>query len=54
MSPVESPDALDTSMGDTDQDTPLTRERIEAMDPEEINDPTMWERVQRFMAGERG
>lgn len=23
------------------------------MDFDEINDPTMWERVQRFMAGER-
>jgi transketolase len=45
--------ALDTSTGDTDRDAPLTRERIERMDEGEINDPTMWERVQRFMAGER-
>jgi hypothetical protein len=46
--------ALDTSTGDADQDAPLTRERIETMSPDEINEPTMWERVQRFMAGERG
>jgi len=48
--------ALDTSTGDTDSgtDAPLTRERIETMSPDEINEPTMWERVQRFMAGERG
>lgn len=45
--------ALDTSTGDQDQDAPLTRERIEAMDADEINEPSMWERVQRFMAGER-
>jgi len=45
--------ALDTSTGDTDQDAPLTRERIETMSPDEINEPTMWTRVQRFMAGER-
>lgn len=45
--------ALDTSTGDVDQDAPLSRERIEAMSAEEINEPTMWERVQRFMAGER-
>jgi hypothetical protein len=45
--------ALDTSTGDQDTDAPLTRERIEGMDADEINEPTMWGRVQRFMAGER-
>ena len=45
--------ALDTSTGDTDQDAPLTIEAIESIDPEQINEPGMWERVQRFMAGER-
>jgi len=45
--------ALDTSTGDQDQDAPLTTERIESMSPDEINEPTMWGRVQRFMAGER-
>jgi hypothetical protein len=45
--------ALDTSTGDQDQDAPLTTERIEAMSPDEINEPGMWERVSRFMAGER-
>lgn len=45
--------ALDTSTGDQDQDAPLTRERIEGMSAEEINEPSMWERVQRFMSGER-
>jgi hypothetical protein len=45
--------AMDTSIGDQDTDAPLTVERIEAMDPDEINEPTMWDRVQRFMGGER-
>jgi hypothetical protein len=45
--------ALDTSTGDQDTDAPLTTERIEAMSPDEINEPSMWDRVQRFMAGER-
>ncbi len=47
--------ALDTSNGDDadGKDAPLTRDRIESMDPDEINEPKMWERVQRFMAGER-
>lgn len=45
--------ALDTSVGDGDQDAPLTVERIESMSDEQINEPGMWERVQRFMAGER-
>ena len=47
--------ALDTSTGDTDSgtDAPLTRQRIETMSADEINEPTTWERVQRFMAGER-
>jgi hypothetical protein len=45
--------ALDTSTGDQDTDAPLTRERIERMDADQINEPTTWERVQRFMAGER-
>ncbi len=45
--------ALDTSTGDRDTDAPLTRERIERMDAGEINEPSTWERVQRFMAGER-
>lgn len=46
--------ALDTSTGSAgDQDAPLTRERIESMDHDEINEPSMWGRVQRFMAGER-
>jgi hypothetical protein len=39
--------------GDQDQDAPLTTERIESMSPDEINEPGMWERVSRFMAGER-
>jgi hypothetical protein len=45
--------ALDTSTGEQDTDAPLTLARIERMDEGEINDPSMWERVQRFMAGER-
>jgi hypothetical protein len=45
--------ALDTSGGDPDLDAPLTLDRIERMDAGEINEPSMWERVQRFMAGER-
>jgi hypothetical protein len=45
--------ALDTSIGDQDQDGPLTVERVEAMSADEINEPGMWERVSRFMAGER-
>jgi hypothetical protein len=45
--------ALDTSTGDSDQDAPLTTERIESMSPDEINEPGTWERIQRFMAGER-
>jgi hypothetical protein len=45
--------ALDTSTGDQDTDAPLTLARIERMDADQINEPTTWERVQRFMAGER-
>ena len=46
--------ALDTSTGDNSgADAPLTRQRIETMSADEINEPTTWERVQRFMAGER-
>ncbi|CAN5612795.1 hypothetical protein BH24ACT22_BH24ACT22_13610 [soil metagenome] len=45
--------ALDTSTGDQDHDAPLTVERVEAMSADEINEPSMWDRVQRFMAGER-
>lgn len=47
--------ALDTggSSAGGDQDAPLTRERIEKMRPEEINEPSMWTRVQAFLAGER-
>jgi hypothetical protein len=45
--------ALDTSTGDQDHDAPLTVERVEAMSADEINEPGMWERVSRFMAGER-
>jgi transketolase len=45
--------ALDTSTGERDTDAPLTLARIESMDAGEINEPSMWERVQRFMAGER-
>jgi hypothetical protein len=45
--------ALDTSTGDSDQDAPLSVERIESMSPDEINAPGTWERIQRFMAGER-
>lgn len=46
--------ALDTSGGGgDDKDAPLTRERIENMEPEQINEPGMWERVQKFMSGER-
>jgi hypothetical protein len=45
--------ALDTSTGDQDTDAPLTLQRIERMDADEINEPTTWERVQRFMQGER-
>jgi hypothetical protein len=45
--------ALDTSIGDQDQDAPLTVERVEAMSAEEINSEGMWPRIQRFMAGER-
>jgi hypothetical protein len=45
--------ALDTTTGDQDRDAPLTRERIEAMSEQEINEPSTWERVQRFLAGER-
>jgi chromosome segregation ATPase len=33
---------------------PLTREQVESMSPEEINAPGTWERVQRFLAGDRG
>lgn len=44
--------ALDTGGSTTtDQDAPLTRERIEKMGPSEIN--SMWDRVQAFLAGER-
>lgn len=45
--------ALDTGGTNGGQDAPLTRERIEAMTPQEINEPTMWGRVQAFLAGER-
>jgi hypothetical protein len=45
--------ALDTSTGDQDHDAPLSVERIESMSPDEINEPGTWERIQRFMAGER-
>jgi hypothetical protein len=32
---------------------PLTRGEVEKMSPEQINEPGTWERVQRFLAGER-
>jgi hypothetical protein len=32
---------------------PLTRDELEKMSPEQINEPGTWERVQRFLAGER-
>jgi hypothetical protein len=32
---------------------PLTREQLEKMSPEEINQPGTWERVQKFLAGQR-
>jgi hypothetical protein len=32
---------------------PLTRDEVEKMSPEQINEPGTWERVQRFLAGER-
>jgi hypothetical protein len=35
----------------TGGEAPLTRERIEAMSPNEIN--SMWDRVQAFLSGER-
>ena len=37
----------------TPNENPLTRDELEKMTPEEINEPGTWERVQKFLAGER-
>lgn len=42
---------LDTTQGGQPAEGPLTRERVEAMGPEEIN--SNWDRVKAFLAGER-
>ena len=37
----------------TPNEKPLTRDELEKMSPEQINEPGTWERVQKFLAGER-
>jgi hypothetical protein len=38
----------------TPNENRLTRDELEKMSPEEINQPGTWERVQQFLTGERG